>query len=241
MAKKRRSHITQLVEVDGIQVEVVCKDIKHIHLRVYPPDGRVRVSVPRRVDEATVRCLVAARSEWIRLQQARVVREALQEERQFLTGETHWFEGQAYRLRVIEGEGPASVGLQGGTMELRVRPGSDEDKRRAVLEAWYRNSLKEKLPPLLAHWEPKIGVQVAECRIKRMKTRWGSCNTTARRIWLNLELAKKRPALLEGILVHEMVHLLERWHNERFEELMDRFLPDWRARRAELDRSARHG
>ncbi len=224
------------MEVDGIRVEIVRKDIKHIYLRVCPPDGRVRVSVPRRVDDATVRSAVTARLDWIRRQQARHAGEARAARRELVTGETHWYEGRAYRLQVIEGEHHPSVQLQDGTMELRVRPGSDEAKRRAVLEAWYRKSLKEKLPPLLAHWEPKVGVQVAECRIRKMKTRWGSCNIAARRIWLNLELAKKPSELLEWILVHEMVHLLERRHNSRFRALLDGLLPDWRLRRDALNR-----
>lgn len=224
------------MEVGGIQVELVRKDIKHLHLRVCPPDGRVRVSVPRRVNDATVRAMVASRLEWIRRQQARVVREGSRAKRELVTGETSWFEGRAYRLQVIEVDAAPSVGLRDGTMELRVRPGSDRSKREAVLEAWYRRKLQERIPALLAHWEPKVGVQVAECRTKLMKSRWGTCNVEARRIWLNLELAKMPVAHLEWILVHEMVHLLERRHNDRFRALLDRFLPDWRSRRDALNR-----
>ncbi len=237
MARDARVHERRNMEINGLQVELVRKNIKHIHLRVYPPDGRVRVSVPRRVNDATVRAMVAPRLQWIRRQQARVVREGRRVKRELVTGETHWFAGRAYKLQVIEVDAVPSVGLRDGTLELHVRPGSDEAKRRAVLEAWYRKSFKAKLSPLLAHWEPRVGVRVAECRARRMKTRWGSCNIAARRIWLNLELAKMPPEHLEWILVHELVHLLEPGHGKRFQGLMDQFLPDWRSRRDALNRS----
>lgn len=142
------------------------------------------------------------------------------------------------RLNVVEHDGPPAVLMpNNATLEIRVRPGAGRDKREAVLAAWYRRRLYAAIPPLIAKWEPEIGVTVAEYRIKKMKTRWGSCNIDARRIWLNLELAKKPPACLEYVLVHEMVHLLERRHNDRFRRLMDRFLPQWRLHRDELNRA----
>jgi len=155
-----------------------------------------------------------------------------------VTGESHYCQGRRYRLNVIEHDGlPSVVFPNATTMELRVRRGSDRDAREAVLARWYRRRLRELLPPLLGKWEPHVGVKVADVRIKKMKTRWGSCSREAGRIWLNLELAKKPLSCLEYILVHEMVHLLERHHNQRFHDLMEQLMPQWRLRREELNRA----
>jgi len=155
-----------------------------------------------------------------------------------VTGESHYYRGRRYRLNVIEKPGRAQIRLINNTMmELQVPPGKDTSGRWRVLDQWYRQRLREQLPDLLQQWEPIIGVQVPECRIRRMKTRWGSCNIEAGRIWLNLELVKKPAICLEYILVHEMVHFLERQHTERFRDLMDQFLPDWRLRRDELNQA----
>lgn len=155
-----------------------------------------------------------------------------------VSGETHYVQGRRYRLDVIESNdnGPVAV-RNNAKLEVRVRPGTGQQSRKALLQRWYRNLLRSQLPELIAKWEPVVGVKVKECRIKKMKTRWGSCTAAARRIWLNLELAKKPHACLEYILVHEMVHLLQRRHNERFRECMDRFMPQWRTYREELNRA----
>ncbi len=219
-------------------MEVVRKDIKNLHVGVYPPNGRVRVAAPSRLDDEAVRLAIITRLGWIRRKQKGFLEQARQSPREMVTGETHYVQGRRYRLRVMEHDGPASVSLPNNTtMELRVRPGTDRDGREAVLNRWYRQRLAEQIPALVAKWEPRLGVSVAEWRIKRMRTRWGSCNTTARRIWVNLALAKKPPSCLEYIVVHEMVHLIERLHNDRFLEHMDRFLPQWRLCRDELNRA----
>lgn len=219
-------------------MEVVRKDIKNLHLGVYPPNGRVRVAVPFRLDDEAVRLAVVSRLGWIRKQQRRFGEQERQSPREMVTGETHFLLGRRYRLDVIEQDGAASVRLRNNTiLELRVRPGSHREKRQAVLHGWYRRQLKERIPELIKVWEPVIGVDVADWRIRRMRTRWGSCTVEARRIWLNLELAKKPTVCLEYILVHEMVHLLERRHNDRFRELMDRLMPQWRLYRDELNRA----
>ncbi len=226
------------MDVRGIPVEVVRKDIKNLHVGVYPPNGRVRVAVPLRLDDEAVRLAVISRLGWIHRQQAAFEKQDRQSHREFVTGESHYFQGRRYRLDVIEHDSPPSVHLPNNTtIELRVRPGTSREKREAVLQQWYRTWLKEQLPPLLAKWEPKVGVTVEEVRIKKMKTLWGSCNATARRIWLNLELAKKSASCLEYILLHEMLHFLERHHNERFLELMDTLMPTWRLYREELNRA----
>ena len=226
------------IEVRGIPVEVVRKNIKNLHLGVYPPAGRVRVAAPMRLDDEAVRLAVISRLAWIRRQQAGFVEQVRQSEREMITGESHYYQGQRYRLDVIERPGAASVSLLNNTtMRLRVRPGSDRQKREDVLLRWYRQRLREQIPGLIEKWEPVIGVAVADWGIKKMKTLWGSCNVTARRIWLNLELAKKPVVCLEYILVHEMAHLLERMHNDRFREYLDKFMPLWRLYRDELNSS----
>jgi predicted metal-dependent hydrolase len=219
-------------------VEVIRKDIKNLHVGVYPPNGRVRVAAPLRLDGNAVRLAVISRLGWIHRQQAEFEQQDRQSKREFVTGESHYFAGRRYRLDVIELDGPPSVRLSSNTMmELRVPKGSERDQRDGVLQQWYRARLREQLQPLLAKWEAKVGVTVSQLRIRKMKTRWGSCNPEARRIWLNLELAKKPASCLEYILVHEMVHFLERHHNERFRPLMDTLIPGWRLCREELNRA----
>ena len=226
------------IDVRGTSVEVVRKDIKNLHMGVYPPGGRVRVAVPLRLDDDAVRVAIILRWGWIRRRQEEFKQQDRQSQREFVTGESHYFEGQRYRLDVIECGGRPTVRLLNNTtMTLRVRPDSDRGARETVLYQWYRDQLRGRLPMLLAKWEPKVGVRVTEVRIKKMKTRWGSCNSTACRIWLNLELAKKPTSCLEYIMMHEMVHLIERRHNEHFWDLMDRHMPQWRLHRDELNRA----
>jgi predicted metal-dependent hydrolase len=226
------------IEVRGLPIEVVRKDIKNLHVGVYPPSGRVRVAAPLRLGDDAVRLAVISRLGWIRRQQADFEQQDRQSQRELATGESHYVHGRRYRLDVIEHDGPPSVCLPNNTtMELRVRPEANRDEREAALQQWYRRRLRAQIPPLLAKWETKVGVKAAEVRIKRMKTRWGSCNATVGRIWLNLELAKKPASCLEYILVHEMVHIVERRHNERFRELMDMLMPTWRLCREELNRA----
>ena len=226
------------LDIRGIPIEIVHKDIKNLHVGVYPPSGRVRVAAPLRLDDEAVRLAVISRLGWIRRRQAEFEQQERQSQREFVSGESHYFEGRRYRLSVIEHTGRPAVRLVNNTtMELRVRPGDNRAAREAVLAQWYRCQLRNQLPPLLAKWERKVGVTVGDLRIKRMKTRWGSCNIEAKRIWLNLELAKKPVSCLEYILVHEMVHLRERSHNEQFRTLMDQLLPQWRLHRDVLNQT----
>lgn len=226
------------IDIRGVSVEIVRKDIEHLHVGVYPPSGRVRVASPLRLTDDAVRLAVISRLGWIRRQQAEFAQQDRQSQREFITGESHYFWGRRYRIDIIERDGPPAVRLpNNATMELRVRPGSDRDAREAVLYRWYRDRLRAELPALVAEWETRVGIVVNDVRIKRMKTRWGSCNASAGRVWLNLELVKKPPACLAYILVHEMVHFLERHHNERFRTLMDDLMPQWRLYRDELNRA----
>ena len=226
------------IDIAGTPVEIVRKDIKNLHVGVYPPSGRVRVAAPLRLNDDAVRLAVISRLGWIRRRQAEFERQERQSLREFVTGESHYFAGRRYRLDVTERDGPPAVRLLNNAwMALSVRPGADRDKREAVLHRWYRRQLRGRLPALLAKWEPQVGARPAEVRIKQMKTRWGTCNQAARRIWLNLELAKKPAPCLEYIVVHELVHLIERSHNDRFLELMDGLMPQWRMHRDELNRA----
>jgi len=226
---------THRIIVSDIPVDVVRKKIKNLHLAVYPPEGRVRVAAPLRVNDEAVRLAVISRLGWIRKQQAKFLGQERQSEREYLSGESHYFQGRRYRLTVVYHDAPPRVTVGVGGMQLHVRTGSDRDQRELVLQEWYRQQLKKQIPDLLTKWEGIIGVRTAAWGVKRMKTKWGTCNIAARRIWLNLELAKKPVRCLEYLIVHELVHLLERLHNDRFKGLMDQFLPQWRVYREELN------
>ena len=226
------------IRVSDLVVDVVRKDIKNMHLAVYPPGGRVRVAVPLLVDDEAVRLAVISKLAWIKRQRASFKGQERQSPREYVYRERHYFWGERYLLNVIYRNAPPKVIVSNKTtLDLYVRPGSDTAKREHVLQEWYRQQLKAAILPLIAKWESIIGVDVAEWRVKRMKTKWGSCTIEAGRIWLNLELVKKPPQCLEYIIVHEMVHLLERLHNERFVALMDEFMPKWRLHRSELNQS----
>lgn len=226
------------IEVGDLRVEVVRKEIKNLHLAVYPPNGRVRIAIPHRIDDDAVRLAVITRLGWIRRQQAAFARQERQSRREMVTGESHYVWGRRYRLQVIEAVGRPAVRLANNrTLELRVRPGASREQRSDLLQRWYRRQLREVIPGLIAKWEPILGVTVADWRVRVMKQRWGSCRVETGRIWINPELAKKSPQCLEYIVVHEMVHLLERLHTDRFRALMDRHLPQWESVRAELNRA----
>ena len=224
------------LKLGDITVDVVKKDIRNIHLSVYPPTGRARISAPSRMTDDAIRGFAISRLGWIRKQQKKMLDQERETPREYLDRESHYIWGERCLLKVVEEDRASSVSLNHKTMILRVRPGSDQAKREEVLHAWYRAQLKAAVPELIVRWEEKIGVSVREFGIKKMKTRWGTCNPEARRIWLNLELAKKPVTCLEYIVVHEMIHFIERRHNTRFISLMDTFLPQWRTYRDQLNR-----
>jgi predicted metal-dependent hydrolase len=226
---------TRQITISGLRVSVVRKAIKNLHLGVYPPNGRVRVAVPLRVSDDAVRLAVIGKLGWIKRQQARFESQPRQSAREMVSGESHYFLGRRYRLRVVKHDGPSLVARRKSTIELHVRPETSPEQRERVLQRWYRRQLKTLIPSLVAKWQTVLGVQLAHWGVKRMKTKWGSCNAEARRIWLNLELAKKPAQCLEYIIVHELAHLVERHHNERFIAIMDQHLPQWRMHRQELN------
>ena len=224
------------IEIGSIAMQINRKAIKHLHISVLPPDGRVRVSAPETMSDTAIRMAVISRISWIRKQQSDFARQPRQSDREMISGESHYLWGRRYRLDVIERSGRHEVDTAPGKLRLWVQPGASVDQRRRALDAFYRHQLKERVQKLLPLWQDRAGVEVVDWGVKKMKTKWGSCNTQVRRIWLNLELAKKPPECLEYILVHELVHLLERNHNDRFRAHMDRLLPDWRERRDLLNR-----
>lgn len=226
------------IVVGRVPVEVVRKDIKNLHLGVYPPHGRVRIAVPVRTKNETVRLAVVRKLTWIKRQQKKFHDQERQSRREMSAGETHFFQGSKYRLRIREQAGRPSVQLiNKNVIQLTVPEEMTAQAREKLLQGWYRTSLKSHVPALLQKWTRIMQVEPEFLGIRKMKTKWGSCNPVSKRIWLNLELAKKPPQCLEYVLVHELVHLLERKHGERFIALMDKFMPRWRLHRKELNRA----
>ncbi|MGH9322365.1 MAG: M48 family metallopeptidase [Vicinamibacteria bacterium] len=224
------------IQLGDIAVDVVLKDIKNVHLSVYSPTGRVRISAPKRMSLDTIRVFAISKLDWIRQQQTKLRKQEREAPRDYVDRESHYVWGKRYLLTVSEREEPPSIELSHSRMLLRVRPGTEEDKRQSLVEGWYREQMKEAVPRLLARWEPLLGVKVERFFVQRMKTKWGSCNHKTCTIRLNTELAKKPAECLEYIVVHELVHLLDPTHNARFVALMDRFMPKWQFHRQVLNR-----
>jgi hypothetical protein len=223
------------INLGDIAVDVVLKDIKNLHLSVHPPTGRVRISAPKRMRIDTIRVFAISKLNWIKQQQTKLREQERETPRDYVDRESHYVWGKRYLLSLSESDEPPSIEVKHSRMLLRVRPRTDEDKRRTLVEEWYREQLKEAVPPLLARWEPLLDVRVERFFVQRMKTKWGSCNHKARTIRLNTELAKKPRECLEYIVLHEMVHLLEPTHDARFTRVLDHFMPQWRHYRDTLN------
>lgn len=229
----------QQIVVSDIVIDVVKKDIKNLHLAVYPPSGRVRIAAPLKTDDEAIRLFAISKLSWIKKNQAKQISQDRQTQRQFVSGESHFYKGKRYLLNVIKHSGHPRVQLRAKKyLDLYVKPDYTVEQRERVLTNWYRKNLKELILPLIEKWEKAIGIEVDKWEVKIMKTKWGSCNREAKRIWLNLELIKKPEICLEYIIVHEMLHFLERNHTQRFIDLMDMFMPKWRSHREELNSSA---
>ena len=227
--------MTKTIQLGEITVDVVQKDIKNVHLSVYPPTGRVRISAPSHMSMDTIRVFAISKLDWIRKQQATLQAQDRETPRDFLDRESHYVWGERYLLNIIERDRAPSVTLEGNRMMLQIRPQTEGSKRQEIIENWYREQLKTEVPALIAKWEPLMDVTVDRFYIQRMKTRWGSCNPENRSIRLNTDLARKPRECLEYLVVHEMAHLLEPTHNARFITLMDQFMPNWRHRRDQLN------
>jgi len=231
------STASTFLQVAGIGVDVIYKDIKNLHIGVYPPFGRVRVAAPDRLTEEAIRLAIVQRLSWIKRQQDRLRNAERQSAREMVSGESHYVWGSRLRLEIVLQPGRPKVETSGSKLKLVVPPGTQAERRRRILEVWYRKQLKAAVPDLIKKWEPVIGKDVTGWTVRRMKTKWGSCNLKSSRISLNLELAKKHPGCLEYIVVHEMTHLHERTHGDRFTNLMESYLPNWRALRDQLSQA----
>ncbi len=220
-----------LMQMGALSLHLNRKAIKNLHISVLPPDGRIRVSAPEHMTETAIRMAVISRIPWIKKQQKAFAGQSRQSDREMLSGECHYLWGRRYRLNLIERSGRHEVKVSGGKLHLYVNPETSIENKRLVLTEFYRVQLKSQIDQLITGCQERVGVECVDWNVKKMKTKWGSCNIGAKRIWLNLELAKKPPECLEYILVHELVHLLERKHNETFRTHMDRLLPNWQERR----------
>ncbi len=223
--------------IDDIEIKITRKQVKNINLSVHPPEGHVRVSAPYGVADETIGQFLLSKIKWIKKNQKRCKNQRKRPKLEYIEGENHYFLGHGYQLNIIYiSKNPAQVKLRDDvSIDLYVKKDASKQAKEKLLKEWYRQQLKKLIPPLIKKWEPVIDVKVTEFGVKQMKTRWGTCNTRAKRIWINLELAKKSPHFLEYIVVHEMVHLREASHNHRFKAYMDEFLPDWPQIQEELN------
>lgn len=226
---------TQLLLGD-VAVDVVLKDIKNVHLSVHPPTGRVRISAPSRMNLDAIRVFAISKLDWIKRQQKKLHEQEREPPREYIDRESHYLWGKRYLLAVIESDIAPSVEVKHSRLLLRVRPDTAQHKRQAIIEEWYRGQMKQTIPPLIARWEPVMGVKAGRLFVRRMRTKWGSCNPGRSSIRLNTDLAKKPRECLEYVVVHEMAHLLEPTHNARFIALMDTFMPNWRLQRDLLNK-----
>ena len=232
MASTSRSNLT----VGGVKVAVVRKNIKNIHLGVYPPYGRVRIAVPLHIDDEAARLAVVNKLGWLKKQIVAFTSQSRLSDPDAVSGESWYVFGQRYRLYVLTTKGKPDVCKPTKSrLELHVSSRCKKDVRLKTLDRWYRKQLREAAEPLLAKWESKIGVKAEFWGVKRMKTKWGSCNHETKRIWLNSELAKKPVECLELIVVHELLHLLAPKHDQKFLDLMNKYLPNWQSLRDQLN------
>lgn len=224
------------IDLGEFSVDVVRKSIKNVHLSVYPPDGRVRISAPLHMALETIRVFAISKLAWIKSQQRKMRAQERETPREYLDRESHYVWGKRYLLKLVEKDAAPGIELKHSKLVLQVRPGTDEARRQEILDAWYREQIKAAMPELLEKWEPLMGVKAGQVFVQKMKTKWGSCNPASGNIRLNTDLAKKPPECLEYIVVHELAHLIEPTHNVRFVALMDLFLPQWKHLKDELNR-----
>lgn len=223
------------LKLGDIAVDVVLKDIKNIHLSVYPPTGKVRISAPSRMNLDTIRVFAISKLAWIKQQQNKFREQERETPREHLDRESHYVWDKRYLLKLIDRDAPPEVELKRNELILRVRPGTTDEAKQAIVAQWYREQVRAAVLVLIAKWEPILGVKVERAFVQKMKTRWGSCNPGSRSIRINTELAKKPLGCLEYIVVHEMTHLLVRHHDDQFRGLMDKHLPNRRMLRQTLN------
>jgi predicted metal-dependent hydrolase len=224
------------INLGNINIDVVLKDIKNVHLSVLPPLGKVRISAPNRMNLEAIRMFAITKLAWIKSQKSKMLKQEREGVKNYVSRESHYFLGKRYLLKVVEVNDKPSVLINHNNIILNVKPNSTSEQRQILLQEWYRCQLKEMAIKMIKKLERKMNVEVGEVAIRKMKTRWGSCNNKSKKINLNLELAKKPLQCLEYIIVHEMVHLIERKHNERFLAYMNKFLPNWKSYKENLNR-----
>jgi len=227
---------TATIKLDELDIQVIRKKIKNVHLSVYPPVGRVKVSAPEGMALETIRVFLVSKMGWIRKQQKKLCTQERESPREYIDRESHYYNGRRYLLKIIEHDASARVELKSKTIELYIRPGTSREKRQQVVNEWNRQQLKQQIPAIIRKYEKLMAVEIYNFGVKKMKTKWGTCNIEAKHIWLNLELAKKPGEYLEYVVVHEMIHMLEPTHNDRFVMLMDQVMPKWKFYRDELNR-----
>lgn len=229
--------ISTVFSFPDLEIKILRKKVKHLRITVSPPHGTVKVLAPLAVSDNSIHEFIFAQLNWIRKYQKKFQSQIKQARINYDSGEQHFFMGKLFQLSIIEIKSTAynEVKMNKQTITLFVKPHTSSDKREKLLYEWYRSEIKKIIPTLINKWEPIIGESVSQWRIRKMKTRWGSCNIKVKRIWLNLELVKKSPECIEYVLVHEMVHLLERYHNKKFYQYMDQFLPHWKVYRKQLN------
>lgn len=227
--------MNEVIQLGDITIMVTRKAIKNVHLSVHPPDGRVTMSAPNETRSEVARAYAISKISWIREQQEILRSQKRETPREFIERESHYLWGRRYLMTVIEQDAKPCVTLDHKRITLSVRPGSDHAKRASVIHEWHKLLLHEFIPPLIARWEPKLGVHVVAYFLQRMKTKWGGCNHQAGHIRFNTELVKKPKDLVEYVVVHEMVHLLEPTHSDRFISLLTEHFPTWREARAEIN------
>ena len=225
-----------VLDLGELHAEVTRKAIKHVHLSVLPPVGKVRVAAPLSMPLDTIRLFVISKLSWIRSQQRKLQAQERETPREYLNKESHYLWGKRYLLEVIHADAAPTVRLTPRKLIMQVRPGSDQARCSEVLDGWYRQQVREAVSALLAKWEPQLNVNVNRVFVQRMKTKWGSCTPESGYIRINTDLAKKPAECLEYIVVHELIHLLEPTHNERFIALMALYMPHWQQLRMQLNR-----
>lgn len=217
--------------ISGLDIFIDRKDIKNLHIGVYPPDGKIRVATPLKLDDEAVRLAVISRLAWIKKQRVNFLNQPRQSKREMVTGESHYLFGKRYLLDVINENGKHQIIKKHSKLELHVKPNTTLQNRLNVLQEFYRKALKIELEKLIDKWEKTVGIKLEGYEVKKMKTMWGSCNIEKKKILLNLELVKLPIDCIEYIIVHEMMHLLERHHNDNFKAMLDKYLPSWKERK----------
>lgn len=224
-----------MLQLGDISVDVVFKDIKNVHLSVYPPTGRVRISAPARMSLETVRVFAISKLGWIKKQQKKLLSQERESPREYLERESHYLWGKRYLLHICEDESPAGVEIDHSKLILKIPGNADVESKQRHIDNWYRMEMKQAVPPLVAKWERQLDLQVNKVFIQKMKTRWGSSNPQARTIRLNLELARKVSQCLDYVIFHEILHFLVPDHGDNFVSLMNHHMPNWRYVRQKLN------